>query len=117
MENGALTADEVFLKTANKQNTFEKLIERKYDEFLMGKVKPYSLDEIKVVEDKVFQYKVKKARIEDRLDVAEKTLSETMDKTGLKFSLYRSKKSILCPFSSAVLIKVSLIAALKDWSL
>ena len=37
-------------------------------------------------------------------------------KTGLNFSLYKSTESTLLPFSCAVLIKVSLIAALKDAS-
>lgn len=66
---------------------FENLIEKKYNEFLMGSIKPYTAQDLETVEKKVFEYKVKKSRTEDRLDFAEKTLSETMDKRNLDFSL------------------------------
>jgi hypothetical protein len=87
LENGAFTSEEVFLKEGNPKNTFQSLIEKKCDEFLMGKVKPYTLDEIKVVEDKVFEYKIKKTRTEDRLDLAEEALKKAMEKRNLKYSL------------------------------
>jgi len=87
LEGDSLRAENIFLKKETAKNTFENLIERKYDEFLMGKVKPYTLDDVQVVEDKVFQYKLKKTKVEDRLDLAERTLSETMEKRGLRFSL------------------------------
>jgi len=66
---------------------FNKLLEKKYDEYLVGKAKPYTKKEEKIIEEEILKYEVEKNLTLDRLDIAEDAILETMEKRGLQFSL------------------------------
>lgn len=75
-------------KQAEKEKeSFNKLLEKKYDEYLVGKAKPYTRKEQKIIEEEILKYEVEKNITLDRLDIAEDAILETMEKRGLHFSL------------------------------
>lgn len=88
LENDSIDYKNVNQRRKEKElKDFNKLLERKYDEYLVGKAKPYTKEEAKVVEEEVLKYEVEKSRVFDRLDIAENAISETMEKRGLSYSL------------------------------
>lgn len=88
LENGSINYKSSEQKQKERENqNFNRLLERKYDEYLAGKAKPYTRQEQKLIEEEIFKYEVEKNRVIDRLDIAENAISETMDKRGLNYSL------------------------------
>lgn len=69
------------------RKTFDSLLERKYDEFLVGEVKPLTKEEAKVIDDRIMKYEVEKGNAFDRLEIAENAIEETMEKRNLSFTL------------------------------
>ena len=73
-------------KALSKKN-FDSLLERKYDEFLVGEIKPLTKEEANAIDDRIMKYEIEKGNAFDRLEVAENAIEETMEKRNLSFTL------------------------------